>query len=198
MINLGNFAVNATVRIPWNTNAATGASITRSGNGTIRIYKNATTTPRSSANGVTDNEDFNGKTGVHLLVIDLSDNTDAGFYAAGNDYFAVIDGATIDGQTVNACLGTWSIENRSAGTVSTADIADAVLLRATSNVEASVTAGAKKTLAALIMMATHLAEDLGTGSIRFYQSDGTTTSFDKAVISTDASLQPIKKIGGAA
>lgn len=117
---LGDFAVNKTVRIPFNTTSGAGASVTFTGT-TVRIYKDSSTTERSSSNGITLNKDFDGVTGTHLLVIDLSDNTDAGFYASGHDYHAELNGATIDGQTVNAFLGSWSIENRSALRPTTAD-----------------------------------------------------------------------------
>lgn len=106
---LGDFPVNATLRFMWNTNGQDGASITRSTNGTLRIYKNDSTTERSSAAGITDTEDFDTQTGVHHCKIDLSDNTDAGFYAAGSDYFVVLNGATIDTKTVNACVAQFSI-----------------------------------------------------------------------------------------
>lgn len=114
MIYLGDFVANSTVRGMWNSNAVAGESITRATNGSIRIYKNSTTTERSSSAGITDTEDFDSLTGVHQYVIDLSDNTDADFYAAGNDYFVVLAAATIDGKTINAMLGMFSIENRKA------------------------------------------------------------------------------------
>lgn len=107
---LGDFPTGATVYCPWNTNGADGASITRSTNGTVLIYKNASATERTSAVGITDTEDFDLKTGIHLVSIDTSDNTDAGFYAAGNEYTVVISAATIDTKTVNAALCTFSIE----------------------------------------------------------------------------------------
>jgi hypothetical protein len=109
---LGDFPVGSTIRFGWNTSGATGASITRATNGTIRVYKNSSTTERSSAAGITDTEDFDAATGMHDVAIDLSDNTDAGFYASGNDYRVAIVGAVIDGQTVNAWLAHFSIENR--------------------------------------------------------------------------------------
>lgn len=109
---LGDFRTGATVRLVWNTNAVAGESITRATNGSIRIYKNGSTTERTSSAGITDTEDFDTLTGVHHLSIDLSDNTDVGFYAAGNDYFLVLQGATIDGKTINAGLASFSIENR--------------------------------------------------------------------------------------
>lgn len=113
---LGDFHVGATVRFMWNTGNTSGASITRDTNGTIRIYKNNSTTERSSSNGITDTEDFDSLTGLHQCVIDTSDNTDSGFYAAGNDYFVVIQGTIIDGQTINACLAKFSIENQNMKT----------------------------------------------------------------------------------
>lgn len=109
---LGDFAASSTVRGMWNSNAVAGESITRATNGSLRIYKNNSTTERSSSAGITDTEDFDSLTGVHHYNIDLSDNTDSGFYAAGNDYFVVLSAATIDGKTINAVIGCFSIENR--------------------------------------------------------------------------------------
>lgn len=111
----GDYAVDAVVTMMWNTNAQDGASITRSTDGTLKIYKSHATeatweTERSSLNGVTQNEDFDANTGVHGVRIDLSDNTDAGFYAAGNEYQVVMSGMTIDTKSVNAVIGTFSIE----------------------------------------------------------------------------------------
>ena len=112
MMYLGDFAANATVDFKWNTNTSAGASVTRATNGNIRIYKANSATQRTSANGITDTEDFDSLTGVHHLRIDTADNTDAGFYAAGSDYQVVLEGAVIDGQTVNAVLAHFSIANR--------------------------------------------------------------------------------------
>ena len=112
MIYLGNFNAGDIVDFKWNTNAATGASITRATDGSIRIYKNNSATQRTSANGITDTEDFDSLTGVHHLRIDLADNTDAGFYAAGSEYQVVLVGAVIDGLTINAVLAHFSIDNR--------------------------------------------------------------------------------------
>lgn len=126
----GDFATGATVRFMWNTAGADGASITRGTNGSIRIYKDDDTTQRSSSSGITDTEDFDSLTGLHQVEIDLSDNADAGFYAAGHDYQVVIQGAGIDGKTVNAVIAEFSIQNRYAGAALTANaIADALLDR---------------------------------------------------------------------
>jgi hypothetical protein len=108
--HLGDFPAGATVDLMWNTNGQDGASITRSTDGTLKIYKNNSATERSSLVGVTQTEDFDAATGVHHIRIDLSDNTDAGFYAAGNEYHVVMTGMTIDTKTVNAHIASFSIE----------------------------------------------------------------------------------------
>jgi len=110
MRHLGEFPAGGTLDFMWATNAGSGASITRATNGNIRIYKNNSVTQRTSAAGITDTEDFDGLTGLHHLRVDLSDNTDAGFYAAGSEYFIVLEGAVIDGLTVNTVLAQFSIE----------------------------------------------------------------------------------------
>lgn len=127
---VGDFALNASVRIPWNTNDGDGASVARSAAGTLRIYRDDSVTQRSSLSGVTDNSDFDSVTGLQLINIDLSDNTDAGFYAAGHDYFVVDVAGTIDAQTVNPQIGHFSIQNRYAAATgvvpTTAQIATAI------------------------------------------------------------------------
>ena len=107
MLELGNIAEDATIDFKWNSNDGSGASITRATNGTISVYKGNNTV--QSTAGVTDTEDFDSTTGVHHVRIDTS--ADA-FYAVGNDYQVVLTGATIDGQTVNAVIARFSIENR--------------------------------------------------------------------------------------
>jgi len=104
---LGDFAEDATVYFLWSTNDGDGASITRSVDGTISVYKDNSTT--QTTQGITDTEDFDGLTGIHLCTIDTS--ADA-FYATGHDYHVVLSGSTIDGQSVNAILRQFSIENR--------------------------------------------------------------------------------------
>jgi len=107
---LGDYKEDATLYFLWDTCDKNGAAITRSTDGTVKVYKDNGTT--ESTAGVTDTKDFDGATGIHVCKIDLS--ADA-FYAAGHDYSVVLAGATIDGETVNAVLATFSIENRFAG-----------------------------------------------------------------------------------
>ena len=109
---IGDFVANSTVRYFFGTNASTGASVNRTTAGTIRVYKGTSVTERTSVVGITDTSGFDSVTGLNSLSIDLSNNTDAGFYAAGNDYVVVLVGAVIDTQTVNVPLFQFSIENR--------------------------------------------------------------------------------------
>jgi len=109
MIQLGDLREDATTTFLWSTNDSDGAAITRAADGEVRIYKDDGTT--ESTVGITDTEDFDAMTGVHCCKIDTS--ADA-FYTTGHDYNVVLSGATIDGQTVNAVLAHFSIENRSS------------------------------------------------------------------------------------
>lgn len=104
---LGDIAEDATIYFPWSTTDKSGASITRAVNGTVSVYKDDGV--GQSVAGVTDTEDFDALTGIHMCKIDTS--ADA-FYATGHDYSVILSAATIDGETVNAVLGYFSIENR--------------------------------------------------------------------------------------
>lgn len=107
--HLGDFRTGKTVHFLWASCDANGASITRATNGTVSVYKDNGAT--QSTTGVTDTEDFDSLTGIHACTIDLS--ADGTFYSAGSNFIVVLSAATIDGQTVNAVLAHFSIENRS-------------------------------------------------------------------------------------
>lgn len=83
-----------------------GASVTITGLAVtdVEIYKGTSMTQRASDNGYalidTDGIDLDTRTGIHGFSLDLSDNSDAGFYAAGSFYHVVIDAITVDTQTV--------------------------------------------------------------------------------------------------
>jgi hypothetical protein len=105
---LGDFDTGVSVHTIWSSFGADGSSITRATNGTISVYKNNGVT--QSVSGITDTEDFDALTGIHALTIDLS--SDGTFYSAGANFTIVLSGATIDGKSVNAVLGHFSIRNR--------------------------------------------------------------------------------------
>lgn len=114
MMYLGDYPASHTaVCIPFDSfAAATGApsAVTNFAAGDVQIYKNGGTTQRSSSSGIVVTTGFDSLTGLQMITIDLSDNTDAGFYAAGNEYQVAVSDVTIDGQTVRFWAATFSIE----------------------------------------------------------------------------------------
>src|SRR5689334_11662206 len=110
------YAVNATVECFFTTNAASGASVAPSSAfeaADVILYKNHSATQRTSTSGFTMTSPFDSITGLHQLSIDLSDNTDAGFYADLSIYQPVLspDTETVDSQTVVALLDKFKIDS---------------------------------------------------------------------------------------
>lgn len=120
--DLGIVEPGTTLYLPFHTFDSNdpSASVTLTGLATtdIEIYKDGSTTQRASDAGYalldTDGIDFDGVTGIHGLSINLADNTTAGFYAAGSQYWVVISSVTVDAATVNFVLATFRIGYPSA------------------------------------------------------------------------------------
>lgn len=114
MINLGSVLTDDTIRIPFNTYDGSGASVTVTdlAASDVHIHKDGSLTQRASSNGITVSIDYDGVTGNHYIVIDLSDNSDAGFYAADSVYDVRLEGITVDGQTLNVWIGRFRISSR--------------------------------------------------------------------------------------
>lgn len=115
-----------TLPILFNTFGASNESITLTGLAVtdIEIYKDGSVTQRSSDAGYTlldtDGIDFDGLTGIHGFSIDLSDNTDAGFYAVGSWYHVVVSAVTVNGQTVSFVAAAFRIVSATRGLAGTA------------------------------------------------------------------------------
>jgi len=109
----GDFDTTETVYIPFNTfssdDPSASVTITNLAAADIEIHKDGSTTQRASDNGVTVTIDFDSITGNHMVAIDLSDNSDAGYYANGSQYAVRMEGTTVDGATINAWIGSFSI-----------------------------------------------------------------------------------------
>jgi hypothetical protein len=151
----------STLRIPFSSYDSNGASVTLTGLAVtdIEIYKDGSVTQRASDAGFTlldtDGIDFDGITGIHGFSIDLSDNTDSGFYAVGSQYWIVVSAVTIDGQTVSF-IAAWfeivSATRRLAGTsLSTANENAEALLALADGVEANLTVREFMRLAAAVL-----------------------------------------------
>lgn len=112
MIDLGTVKPGSTIRIPFSSfDKDDGSSITMTGFAAadILVYKDGGTTERASTSGYTATTDFDAKTGKHLAVIDLSDNTTAGFWAAGSEYLVAIDAVTVDAVTTGGWIARFRI-----------------------------------------------------------------------------------------
>jgi hypothetical protein len=121
--HLGFYNTSSTrthVRFQFSTHASAGANVAPLSAfeaADIRIYKATdgagfSATQRSSSNGITMTSPFDSLTGYHDVDIDLTDNTDAGFYASGCFYSIVLapDTETIDSQTITGIpLGYFEI-----------------------------------------------------------------------------------------
>jgi hypothetical protein len=114
-IHFGDVPEGTTLYVPFNTFNSSGASVTITGLAVtdIEIYKNGSVTQRASDAGYTlldtDGIDFDGITGIHGFSIDLSNNTDSGFYSVGGQYWVVVASITADSQTVNFIPCTFRI-----------------------------------------------------------------------------------------
>lgn len=107
---VGNKARNSSFTFSFLTTDANGNRVTYSG-GTLKIFKNGSTTERTSAVGITTSKDHDGVTGYHVVTVDLSDNTDAGFWAPHNSYEYAFYDLTVSGQTGVPVQKFWGIEN---------------------------------------------------------------------------------------
>jgi hypothetical protein len=116
---LGDFNVGETVRCPWASFDTAADSATRATDGTVSVWKDGGTT--QSVAGVTDTEDFDANAGFHYAAIDTS--ADA-FYVGGAEYVVGVIGAVVDGQTINAPLCAFSLENRSDNRIVARGVAD--------------------------------------------------------------------------
>lgn len=111
IMDLGTVLPGSTIRIPFSTYSGTdgsGVTATNYTTADILLYKDGSTTERASTAGYTATTDFDSKTGKQLIIIDLADNTTAGFFAAGSEYLGAIDAITVDGGTT----GGWAFRFR--------------------------------------------------------------------------------------
>lgn len=117
MIDFGVVKPGTTLYIPFATYDSNDptASVTMTGFAVtdIEIYKDGGTTQRASDSGYalldTDGTDFDGVTGIHGFSIDLADNTTAGFYSSGAQYWVVVSSITVDSGVVSFIAATFRI-----------------------------------------------------------------------------------------
>jgi hypothetical protein len=112
LIDLGTVRPGSTIRIPFSSfDKEDGSAITMTNYAAsdILVYADGSTTERASTSGYTATTDFDGKTGKHLAIIDLADNTTAGFFKAGSEYLVAIDSVTVDAVTTGGWIARFRI-----------------------------------------------------------------------------------------
>lgn len=103
---IGDFHDGRIVRYMFNTTGSNGASIAPTALGTVKCYKD-NTAGSVNTSGITTAQ-FNSLTGVYSVSIDTTN----AFYVEGADYTVILEGSTIDGQSVTTPLFQFSIANR--------------------------------------------------------------------------------------
>jgi hypothetical protein len=112
ILDMGTVRPGSTIRIPFNSfDKDDGSSITMTNYAAadLLVYKDGNTTERASTSGYTATTDFDGKTGKHLAILDLSDNTTANFWNAGSEYLVALDAVTVDAVTVGGWIARFKI-----------------------------------------------------------------------------------------
>ena len=131
MRTLPPYFLGDTVYCYFDTYDSAGASVTITGLAVtdIEVYKNGSMTQRASDNGFTlldtDGIDLDASTGLHGFSIDTADNSDAGFWVAGQ-YCVHVNAITVDSQTVRFSfdLKLWPVTRGLCGTSVPAAAAD--------------------------------------------------------------------------
>lgn len=177
----------STVRIFFTTSDAAGGAIDPSDAfeaADIDIYKDGSATQRSSTAGWTMTSPFDAVTGLHLIEIDLSDNTDAGFYEVGSQYAVVITpDETVDGQTVASVLSQFQISDGAEY------YPDGWIYVDTNNGTAGTTVGVNGTMGnptTTLASARTIAEALGIRQIRVVPGSSVTAASSFANYRIDA------------
>ena len=110
---LGDFSEDQAVYIPFNTftsdDPSESCTITNLVDTDVHIHKDGHVDQHSADAASDVSINFDGITGNHLCKINTDSNV---FFATGSDYMVRIEGTTVDGATINAWIGSFSIENR--------------------------------------------------------------------------------------
>ena len=111
----GDIVVGSTLNFSFNTRDSGGNPITLAGTPVASVFKNAGTTPCTTAPVLTVN---NGQTGRHTVTVNTG--VDTTFYANGNDYSVVLTAGTVNGiSVVSVEVASFSINNRTVASVLT-------------------------------------------------------------------------------
>jgi fructose-specific component phosphotransferase system IIB-like protein len=126
----GDFAEDDTVLIPFNTfssdDPSASVTITNLADADLKVHKDGAVA-EIVTDGATVVIDFDGITGNHLVTIDTSVHAD---YSTGSEYAVRMEGTTVDGATINAWIGAFSIERAGGALALAKEIKAAVITNA--------------------------------------------------------------------
>ena len=176
----GDYPEDATVYIEFNTftsdDPSASCTITDLADADIKVHKDGST-DEIATDGATVAINFDGVTGNHLITIDTSVHAD---YATGSEYAVRMEGTTVDGATINAWVGAFSIE-RAGGTIALLKLIQAAVITNAAGTDIAADIIAVKAETALIVADTN---ELQTDDI-----PGTLSTNDTSV---DTQLAAIK------
>ena len=102
---LGNFSPGDQILFWYPVCDKNGASVAKTTPGSYAVYKGNDDTQHTS-------DISNGSVVTGLYSIQIVTSVATSFYVASYDYKLVLTGAVVDGETVNAVLCTFSLDNR--------------------------------------------------------------------------------------
>ncbi len=165
----GDFAEDDTVNIPFNTfdsnDPSASVTITNLADADIHVHKDGSTT-QAVTDGATVVIDFDGITGNHMITIDTSAHA---YYATGSEYSVRIEGTTVDAGTINAWVGSFSIE-RAGGVLAVTKLIQAAVITNAAGTDVAADIIAVKAETALIVADTDLIDD-GTSGLAKIATD---------------------------
>ena len=151
----GDFAEDDTVLMLLNTfdsnDPSASVTITNLADADLKVHKDGSLT-QIVTDGATVIINFDGITGNHLVTIDTSAHAD---YSTGSEYAVRMEGTTVDGATINAWVGSFSIE-RADGALALAKLIQAAVITNAAGVDIAADIIALKAETVLIV------EDTGT------------------------------------
>ena len=190
---VGDFKAGTSFNKKFTTVDSTGAPVSFTGSPTVVAYKNNDTTESSS--GITLTTNFDSRTGLHNIQVDLSQNTS--FYISGSDFDLVMTAGTAGGVGVVGYIpASFSVEHRSTTLASATTsvlqtIADALLDRDMSLGTDSGSSAVRTTRQALRSLRNKVAV---TNSVMTVYKENDSTSSWSADVVADATAQPIVTI----
>ena len=165
----GDFPEDAMVYIPFNTftsdDPSASVTITNLADTDIYYHKDGSITDYSADAATAVTIDFDGITGNHMLAIDTSENA---YFSTGAEISVRMEGTTVDGATINAFIGSFSIE-RTGGTIALLKLIQAAVITNAAGADVAADIIAVKAETAVIVHDTDVIDDGTSGLVKIAQ-----------------------------